>query len=77
MRCQEALCQPGTRRQRPDRQRHDGYPWRRQPQANTIIQYLADKGGKINAANKQGLTAYDLAMGKGGMLPAVKPPKAK
>ncbi len=34
--------------------------------ADTIIQYLADNGAKINAANKQGLTPYDLAMGKGG-----------
>jgi ankyrin repeat protein len=42
--------------------------------ANTIIQYLAENGGKINAANKTGLTAYDLAMGKGG--PAGRqPPK--
>jgi ankyrin repeat protein len=43
--------------------------------ANTIIQYLADNGGKINAANKQGLTAYDLAMGKGGGAAGRQPPK--
>jgi uncharacterized protein len=43
--------------------------------ANTIIQYLADHGAKINAANKQGLTAYDLAMGKGGGAAGRQPPK--
>jgi ankyrin repeat protein len=43
--------------------------------ANTIIQYLADKGGKINAANKQGLTPLDLALGKGGGAAARQPPK--
>ena len=35
--------------------------------ANTIISYLVEKGGNINAANKQGLTALDLAMGKGAV----------
>src|SRR5580658_9743900 len=43
--------------------------------ANTIIQYLADHGAKINAANKTGLTAYDLAMGKGGGPAGRQPPK--
>jgi ankyrin repeat protein len=43
--------------------------------ANTIIQYLADNGGKMNAANKTGLTAYDLAMGKGGGSAGRQPPK--
>lgn len=43
--------------------------------ANTIIQYLADNGGKINAANKQGLTALDIAMGKGGGAAGRQPPK--
>jgi ankyrin repeat protein len=43
--------------------------------ANTIIQYLADNGGKINASNKQGLTPYDLAMGKGGGAAGRQPPK--
>ncbi len=43
--------------------------------ANTIIQYLAGNGAKINAANKQGLTAYDLAMGKGGGPAGRQPPK--
>jgi ankyrin repeat protein len=43
--------------------------------ANTIIQYLADNGAKINAANKQGLTPYDLAMGKGGGAAGRQPPK--
>jgi ankyrin repeat protein len=43
--------------------------------ANTIIQYLVDNGGKINAANKQGLTPYDLAMGKGGGAAGRQPPK--
>ncbi len=33
--------------------------------ANTIIQYLVDKGGNLNAGNKQGFTPLDLAMGKG------------
>ncbi|HVV46493.1 MAG TPA: ankyrin repeat domain-containing protein, partial [Bryobacteraceae bacterium] len=45
--------------------------------ANTIIQYLADNGGKINAANKQGLTPLDLAMGKGGGAAGRQPPKEK
>jgi ankyrin repeat protein len=43
--------------------------------ANTIIQYLVDKGGKISAANKQGLTPFDLAMGKGGGAAGRQPPK--
>jgi ankyrin repeat protein len=43
--------------------------------ANTIIQYLADNGGKISAANKQGLTPLDLAMGKGGGPAGRQPPK--
>lgn len=43
--------------------------------ANTIIQYLSDNGAKINAANKQGLTPYDLAMGKGGGAAGRQPPK--
>jgi ankyrin repeat protein len=33
--------------------------------ANSIIQYLADQGAKVNAANKQGITPFDLAAGKG------------
>ena len=33
--------------------------------ANTIIQYLADNGGKINAANKQGLTRLRSRHGQG------------
>jgi ankyrin repeat protein len=43
--------------------------------ANTIIQYLADNGGKINAANKTGLTPLDLALGKGGGNAGRLPPK--
>lgn len=43
--------------------------------ANTIIQYLADQGANINVANKQGLTAWDLAMGKGGGNAGRMPPK--
>jgi len=44
--------------------------------ANSIIQFLADKGGKVSAANKQGLTPLDLAMGKaGGNNGQVLPPK--
>jgi ankyrin repeat protein len=43
--------------------------------ANTIIQYLADKGANVNAANKQGLTPFDLAMGKGGGAAGRQPPK--
>jgi uncharacterized protein len=43
--------------------------------ANTIIQYLVDNGGKISAANKQGLTPFDLAMGKGGGAAGRQPPK--
>jgi uncharacterized protein len=43
--------------------------------ANTIIQYLVDNGGKINAANKTGLTPLDLAMGKGGGAAGRQPPK--
>jgi len=42
---------------------------------NTIIQYLAENGGKINAANKTGLTSFDLASGKGGAPGAVGLPK--
>lgn len=45
--------------------------------ADTIIQYLAGQGAKINAANKQGLTPFDLAMGKGGGAAARQPPKEK
>ena len=44
--------------------------------ANTIIQYLADKGANLNAANKQGLTPYDLAMGKGAAAQRL-PPKVE
>jgi uncharacterized protein len=43
--------------------------------ANTIIQYLADNGAKVNAPNKTGLTPYDLAMGKGGGPAGRQPPK--
>jgi uncharacterized protein len=43
--------------------------------ANTIIQYLADNHGNVSAANKQGLTPYDLAMGKGAAAAARMPPK--
>ena len=45
--------------------------------ADTIIQYLADQGAKINAPNKQGLTPFDLAMGKGGGAAGRQPPKEK
>ncbi len=43
--------------------------------ANTIIQYLAENGAKVNAANKTGFTPYDLAMGKGGGPAGRQPPK--
>jgi ankyrin repeat protein len=43
--------------------------------ANTIIQYLADNGGRISASNKRGLTPLDLAMGKGGGIAGRQPPK--
>lgn len=43
--------------------------------ANTIIQYLVDKGGKINAGNKQGITPLDIAMGKGAVNGAPGIPK--
>ncbi len=45
--------------------------------ADSIIQYLADHGANINAANKQGLTPLDLALGKGGGAAARQPPKEK
>lgn len=45
--------------------------------ADTIVQYLADHGAKINAANKQGLTPLDLALGKGGGAAGRQPPKEK
>jgi len=34
--------------------------------ADTIVQFLADKGGNLNARNKKGYTPLDLATGKGG-----------
>jgi len=34
--------------------------------ADTIVKFLADKGGNLNARNKKGFTPLDLAMGKGG-----------
>jgi ankyrin repeat protein len=43
--------------------------------ANTIIQYLSDKGASVSATNKQGLTPLDLAMGKGGGAAGRQPPK--
>ena len=45
--------------------------------ADSIIQYLAEKGANISAANKQGLTPFDLAMGKGGGAAGRQPPKEK
>ena len=35
--------------------------------ANNIVTYLAEKGAKLDAKNKQGLTALDVANGKGGI----------
>jgi len=43
--------------------------------ADTIIQYLAGNGANISAANKQGLTPLDLALGKGGGAAGRQPPK--
>lgn len=45
--------------------------------ADSIIQYLAEKGANVNAANKQGLTPFDIAMGKGGGAAGRQPPKEK
>lgn len=45
--------------------------------ADSIIQYLAAKGANVNAANKQGLTPFDIAMGKGGGNAGRLPPKEK
>ena len=34
--------------------------------ADIIAKYLIDNGANVNARNKRGFTALDLAMGKGG-----------
>jgi hypothetical protein len=36
------------------------------------VQYLVDHGGKLNVANKKGLTPLDLAKGKRGGKPGVE-----
>jgi ankyrin repeat protein len=43
--------------------------------ANSIIRYLAEKGVKLDAKNKQGLTPLDIASGKGGFQPGAREPK--
>jgi uncharacterized protein len=45
--------------------------------ANSIIQYLVDNGGKINAPNKTGITPLDIAAGKGapGGAPGIPKPE--
>jgi ankyrin repeat protein len=43
--------------------------------ANSIIQFLSEKGGNLSASNKAGFTPLDLAMGKGGIGGAVGLPK--
>jgi ankyrin repeat protein len=43
--------------------------------ANTIITYLVDKGAKLDAKNKQGFTALDVANGKGGLAGTTRDPK--
>ncbi len=42
---------------------------------NTVVQYLADKGATLDAKNKAGFTALDLANGKGGFGGAPRDPK--
>jgi hypothetical protein len=41
--------------------------------ADSIAKYLIDKGANVNARNKRGFTALDLAMGKGGYNGALGP----
>ncbi len=41
--------------------------------ADSIAQYLVEKGANVNARNKHGFTALDLAMGKGGYNGALGP----
>ncbi len=43
--------------------------------ANTIITYLVEKGAKLDAKNKQGFTALDVANGKGGLAGTTRDPK--
>jgi len=43
--------------------------------ANTIITYLVEKGAKLDAKNKQGFTALDVANGKGGLQGTTRDPK--
>ncbi len=43
--------------------------------ANTIIEYLASKGAKIDVKNKQGFTPLDIAEGKGAVNGALRDPK--
>ena len=43
--------------------------------ANTIVSYLVEKGAKLDAKNKQGFTALDVANGKGGLAGTTRDPK--
>ena len=43
--------------------------------ANIIITYLVEKGAKLDAKNKQGFTALDVASGKGGLAGTTRDPK--
>jgi ankyrin len=43
--------------------------------ANGIVTYLVDKGGKLDAKNKQGFTPLDTASGKGGLAGTTRDPR--
>jgi uncharacterized protein len=43
--------------------------------ANNIATYLVEKGAKLDAKNKQGFTALDVADGKGGLAGTTRDPK--
>ena len=43
--------------------------------ANNIVTYLVEKGAKLDAKNKQGYTALDVANGKGGLAGTTRDPK--
>jgi uncharacterized protein len=43
--------------------------------ANNVVTYLVEKGAKLDAKNKQGYTALDVANGKGGLAGTTRDPK--
>jgi len=42
---------------------------------NSVVKFLADKGAKLDVKNKQGLTPFDMAAGKGGLPGVVRDPQ--